>query len=135
MNINKIENFFKDDTFAMLLGISIDEVNENGAVCSMTLGADHYNAGGGVQGGVIYTLADFAFAVASNSRGNLTVTLDSNISYLKSAKGDKLVAKAKLISSTKHTCHYEIEVFDTNNTLVAVCYINGYIKDIALNFE
>lgn len=135
MNIDKIKNFFKDDTFAVLLGISIDEVNEKGAICSMTLNNNHYNAGGGVQGGVIYTLADFAFAVASNSRGKLTVTLDSNISYLKVAKGDRLVAQAKLVSATKHTCHYAIEVKDINDNLVAVVNINGYIKDIDLDFE
>ena len=60
------EVFSKDLYATKLSGVIIEEVKDNYALCSMELTDDHKNAYGGIMGGAIYTLADFAFAVASN---------------------------------------------------------------------
>lgn len=67
--------FFADDRFAMeACGITIDEVTEDGARCSMPLTPLHLNAGGVAQGGAVYTLCDTTFAVAANAGGVMTVS-------------------------------------------------------------
>lgn len=55
----------------------------------------HLNAAGTVQGGALFTLADFAFAVAANAGGVLTVSLQNSISFLRAAKPARLTARAE----------------------------------------
>ena len=81
-NIDEAREFFTGDKFAMANGITIDELWEDGCLCSMELRADHRNAVGGVMGGVIFTLGDFAFAVASNNVHMTTVGQQVSISFL-----------------------------------------------------
>ena len=57
--------YFKGDRFATNSGMLLDELGEDYAVCSMTLNEGHRNANGGIMGGVIFTLADLAFAALS----------------------------------------------------------------------
>ena len=64
--IEEVREYFKNDTFATDAGIVIDEIGDHSSVCSVVLDERHCNAMGNVMGGVHYTLADFAFAVASN---------------------------------------------------------------------
>ena len=58
-------------------GIKVDEVGKNYAKCSLEIGKQHCNAYGGVMGGVMFTLADFTFAVSSNFRQGHTVSVTS----------------------------------------------------------
>lgn len=93
-SIESAREFFYRDKFAVNTGITLDELTEDEAVCSLNLTDDHRNAYGGVMGGVIFTLADFAFAVLSNQIHQLTVAQQVDIHYLSAPKGDKLIAKA-----------------------------------------
>lgn len=129
-DLNKIKKFFERDRFVKICGIEIISVGEGTSECSLKISDMHLNSADLVQGGAIYTLADFAFAVAANSEGRLTLTMNNNISYLRPAKGTTLIAKAKKISSTTSTCLYEVEVTDELNTYVAHATVNGFIKDI-----
>ena len=62
----KTVKLFENDRFATENGAVIEEVEEHYAKCSLKLGSHHRNAMGAVMGGVYFTLADFAFAVAAN---------------------------------------------------------------------
>ncbi len=135
MDMEKLKNFFKDDTLAVTMGIQIVSASFEKTVCTMMVSDDFLNAKGGVHGGTIYSLADFTFAVASNLGGKLSVTLDAAVTYFRPAKDRKLVATAKLVSYTKHTCNYNIEVVDGENRLIAVVSMNGYRNDIDINFD
>ncbi len=135
MDMEKLKNFFKDDTLAVTMGIQIVSASFEKTVCAMMVSDDFLNAKGGVHGGTIYSLADFTFAVASNLGGKLSVTLDASVTYFRPAKDRKLVATAKLVSYTKHTCNYNIEVVDGENRLIAVVSMNGYRNDIDINFD
>ncbi len=65
----KTVKLFENDRFATENGAVIEEVEEHYAKCSLKLGSRHRNAMGAVMGGVYFTLADFAFAVAANWQG------------------------------------------------------------------
>ena len=83
---------------------------------------------GAVMGGVYFTLADFAFAVASNWQEIGTVSLNSEIAYLGTAKGDRLTAEALCVKNGRTTSYYRIEVRDEFENLAAVVNTTGYKK-------
>ena len=74
-DIEKVKDFFIKDRFAMVTtGIEIVAVDEGYAKCCLKIDDRHVNATGQVMGGAIYTLADFVFAVATNTEDSITVT-------------------------------------------------------------
>ncbi|WP_305514843.1 PaaI family thioesterase [Methanobrevibacter sp. V14] len=93
-SVESAREFFYQDKFAVNTGIRLDDLTEDEAFCSLELSDEHRNAYGGVMGGVIFTLADFAFAILSNQIHQLTVAQQVSINYLSAPKGDKLFAKA-----------------------------------------
>ena len=64
--IDEARDYFCNDKFATENGMTLDELDGTHAVCSLTVSARHRNAYGGVMGGAIFTLADFAFAALTN---------------------------------------------------------------------
>ena len=95
----------------------------------MEIGPEHKNAANTVMGGAIYTLADFAFAVAANMMGRLTVSLTSQISFLGTSRGNRLTAEAVMIKSGKNTCYYRVTVTDDTDRVIAEAVTNGFIKN------
>ena len=87
MNLQEIQEIFRGDRFASEMGAEILEAEQGRARCALTIGPGHRNAAGGVMGGVLFTLADFAFAVAANYSRMNTVSLGSQIAYLSGVKG------------------------------------------------
>ena len=80
------------------------------------------------MGGVYFTLADFAFAVAANWQEVGTVSLNSSIAYLGAAKGDSLTAEAVCVKNGRTTSYYRIEVKDELGNLAAAVDTVGYKK-------
>ena len=125
-DLDEARKYFADDCYATCsTGCVIDEVGERYARCSLRLDGRHCNAVGQVMGGVAYTLADFAFAVATIFRQPKTVTLTSQISYLSPVKGTVLLAESRLIKDGKRNCFYEISVTDDLGTPVALVSVTG----------
>ncbi len=125
-SIEEIREFFSSDRYATDSGAVIEEVGEKYAKCSIELNPMHRNAVGGVMGAVYYTLADFAFAVATNAEVPGTVSLDANITFLRSCRGKKLICEAHCIRDGKTTCYYEMPITDENGTLLTMVHITGY---------
>ncbi len=126
-DLEKAREFFSGDKYATeSTGIVIDEVKEKYAKCSLKLNASHKNAVGNVMGGVMFTLADFVFAVATNfNQEDITVTTVSQICYLGMAKGDTLYGESKLIKDGRTTCFYEIVISDNLGNNVAIVTMTG----------
>lgn len=125
--LEEVRRFFERDVFATsATGIIIDEIGDRMATCSIELDSRHKNAAGQVMGGAIFTLADFTFAVAAN-RPNLpiTVTTSTNVSFIGTVKGDRLIATAKLLKDGKRSCFYEVTVTDEKGNLVAMASTVG----------
>lgn len=111
-SIEEARNHFKQDKFATEMGAKIEELTDDYAICTLELTDTHKNAYGGVMGGVMFTLADFAFAVMSNHIHSLTVAQNVNITYLSAPKGNKLIAKATCRKSGKTTSIVNVDVSD-----------------------
>ena len=110
--IESAREFFYRDKFAVNTGVVLDELTEDRAVCSLEITDDHKNAYGGVMGGVIFTLADFAFAVLSNQIHQLTVAQQVSINYLSAPKGERLIAEATCRKSGRTSSIVIVNVSD-----------------------
>jgi acyl-CoA thioesterase len=82
------------------------------------------NALGTVHGGAIFSLADQAFALAANSRGEPQVALNASITYMKPGRGD-LVARARKVEENRTTSVYEVQVLQ-GEEVVAIFHGIGY---------
>lgn len=118
----------QNDHVADLLGIRLLKVEAGYALVEMELRDDFLNGVGGLHGGIIFTLADYAFAVACNSGGIPTVAVNANISYCKLARGKSVTAEAREVSSGRKICHAEVSVYDEEKTLIARFSGTGYRK-------
>ena len=120
--LERVRKFFEGDVYATsATGIVIDEIGDKWARCTLKLDSRHKNAANQVMGGVMFTLADFTFAVAANRGGDsVTVTTSSNISFLGTVKGDTLIAETRLLRDGRRSCFYEVDVKDDKGNLVAV---------------
>ena len=110
--IDEARGYFSKDRFATDNGITLDELDECHAVTSLTLGEQHKNAFGGVMGGAIFTLADFAFAALTNSREKVTVAQQVSINYLSPCKGARLIATARYKKDGRSSCVVNVDVVD-----------------------
>ena len=130
MDEQKLKDFFVHDEFARQNGITIVDVREGYARTRVTLVPRHLNAGGGVQGGVLFTLADLAFAVATNSHGTLTVTTTANITFVRSAGvGAVITAEAQEVVDHRRLPFCEVRITDDEGQLLAVFTASGYRKE------
>lgn len=125
-NLEQARKFFSNDRFAAANGAFIEEIGEKSAKCSLMIDQRHMNAVGGVMGGVSFTLADFAFAVASNRDGAPVVSLSSNITYLSAMKGKKMIADAYCVRDGRTTCYYRVDISDELGTAVAAVTMTGF---------
>ena len=126
--LEQAREYFQNDRYATsVTGIEIDEIGEGYARVSCKLDERHMNARGAVMGGVMFTMADFAFAVASNSGGREVVSMQNQISYLSSPKGHTLYAAANCIKSGRSTCLYEVVVTDDTGRMVAFTTVSGFV--------
>lgn len=112
-------SYFEDDRFAAFVGIKLVEVKPGYAKAKMEITDKHLNAANIVQGGVIFTLADFAFEAASNSYGKVSLGINANISYFQPPKGKILIAEAKEISASKKIASYNVDIWGEDNELIA----------------
>ena len=119
--LEEVRKVYADDRFATENGAVIEEIGDGYAKCSVKLERKHKNA----MGGVYFTLADFAFAVASNHGKMGVVSISSNIAFLSAAKGDMLYAEAHCVKDGRTTCYYNVNVYDETGRQAAAVTITG----------
>ena len=99
------------DIFRKILGIQVLEVKDGYAKMSLKITKNHTNALGAAHGGVIFSLADCAFAEACNYGDNVAVAVQVSINFLKPAfEGDTLTAEAVRVSDGKTLGLYHITI-------------------------
>lgn len=125
-SLEEAQAYFEGDRFATENGMTLDDIGDGTAVCSMTLTARHQNANGGVMGGAIFTLADFAFAAAVNNVHRPTVAQQVSINYFSPPKGRRLIARAHQRKDGRTTCVYIVDVTDDTGRDVAQFIGTGY---------
>ena len=118
--IEEVRKLFGNDRFATeACGCRVLEASRGHAVCAFDIAPIHLNAMGNVMGGAIFTLADFALAIACNMGEEPTVAVNNPIEYLNSTKGSTLIATCDADKSGRNLGFYTVEVKDDLDTPVA----------------
>jgi len=108
------------DPYCETLGIDVVELCPGTARTELTISESLLNFHGTPHGGAIYSLADAAFAAASNSHGDTAIALETNISYLEAVEtGETLAATAEETHVAGSTAEYEVVVTDESDTRIA----------------
>lgn len=116
-----VAHMLERDGFSRWLGISVSDIGPARATCTLTVRPEMLNGFGVCHGGVTFALADSAFAFASNTQGNVAMSIDNQISYPAPAReGDVLTATAREESDTGRLAFYRVEVHNQAGTLVAI---------------
>ena len=126
MTIEEAREFFSKDRFATENGMTLDERDDAHATCSLVLSERHCNAYGGVMGGAIFTLADFAFAALTNGPGRSTVAQQVSISFLAAPRGGRIVATARWRKDGRSSCVVNVDVADDTGRDVAQFVGTGF---------
>lgn len=123
-----IRKVLSRDQYAANADIILVSVSPGQAVAQMNVTERHHNGLGTAQGGAIFTLADFAFAAASNSHGTVAVAINVSITFLKAVKSGLLRAEAREISKSFKLGSYTVEVKDEVGDIVALFQGTAYRK-------
>ena len=121
------ERMMADKFICNLLGVELVDAGVGTARAELTVKPEHMNGVGVCQGGVLFSLADFAFAAACNYAEEPVIGIEVSISYCKTVKSGKIVAEAKEISRTRSTTVAEMRVTDEAGTLLCVARGRGYV--------
>ncbi len=119
MDTDKARKIFSRDRYAVLTGIEILEARTGYCRASLRIEDKHLNAANVVQGGAIFTLADLAFGVASNSHGQLALGINANISFLSGKSSGTLYATATEVCEPTRIGAYDVLVSDEQGEVVA----------------
>ena len=125
-DIDEVREFFSKDRYATMSGMVVDDYGEDYSVCSVVLNDNHKNGYGGIMGGVMFTLADFAFAVVSNNVHQSTVAQQMSINYLSAPKGTKLIATARLKKNGRTSTIVNIDIVDDTGRDIAQVVGTGF---------
>ncbi|MBN2412728.1 PaaI family thioesterase [candidate division KSB1 bacterium] len=129
---NIAQYFNNHDQFAKYTGMELVSVSAGRAKAKLIVKDIHLNSARVVHGGVIFTLADFAFAAASNSDGKMALSINASINFLKAAQGGSLYAEAKQVSLHPKIGTYSIQVTDEDHNLIATFQGIVYRKNVDL---
>ncbi len=122
------ETLLQDKFCCETVGIELLEMAPGRAKTRLKIGPQHLNGLGIVQGGVLFTLADFALAAAANAHGNAAVLINSSISYAKAVSEGTLLAEAEEEAINPKLATYRIRITDQDGELLAVVQSTVYRK-------
>ena len=112
--------FYARDRWARDAGIELVEVSPGQATVRMEVEERHKNSHGTVHGGALFTLADTAFALASNSHGVPAAAINAHISYVTAAREGILYAHAEEFSINPAIATYTVTITDDAGTRIAI---------------
>ncbi len=118
--MQNVRNFLKNDRFAELCGIELLELSQGRARAKLDVKDYHLNGANIAHGGAIFSLADLAFAAASNSHGTIAVAINASISFLKAVCGGTLYADAREVSLNPKIASYTIDVTNEAGETIAI---------------
>lgn len=109
------------DSYARSLGVELVSVTDDEIVVAMDVGEPHVNFLGVGHGGVVFSLADCAFSLASNNAGDRAVAIDTHLVLTASTKpGDRLEASVTETSRGRTLGTYGVDVTRDDGRTVAL---------------
>src|SRR5574344_991026 len=118
--MEEIKKFFANDHFAALIGAELVEVSEGYAKARILVADEHLNGAGTCQGGVLFTLADLAFAAAVNSHHQVTVSINANMTYIRAIQKGWVFAEAQEMVNHHKLPFGEVKITDAEGQLLAI---------------
>ena len=121
-NIDELRDYYSHDEFAReCLGARIDsyDFETHEARVSMDVDGRHHNALGSVMGGVMFSLADFALAVACNTDQPGSCSVNHAINFMSAPRDEKLVACARPDKLGRKLAFFTVDVHDGTGVKVA----------------
>jgi len=116
-----VEGMLAKDEFSRWLGVDVLQLKPAFCVCRMLVRAEMTNGFGVAHGGVVFSLADSAFAFACNTQGRIAMSIENAISYPSSVHpGDLLTAEAEEESATNRLGFYRVRVTNQRDDVVAL---------------
>ncbi|MGE7943884.1 PaaI family thioesterase [Lysinibacillus xylanilyticus] len=126
---DEIFEALKKEPFANYLGMELVELKAGYAKVSLAPTLHMLNTHGTVHGGIIFSLADYAFAAASNSYGTTAVGVTNTIHYMSAGLAEhQLTAIAEEVKKTRRLAWYRIDVW-SNDELCATMDAMVYRKN------
>ena len=132
VDMQTLKELLKNDIFAARAGVELLVVEPGYARARMEVTPEHLNAGGVCQGGALFTLADLAFAAVANSRQNLTLSLNANMTFLRAVSSGFVYADARAVYPHRRVPFIEVRLSDEKGELIAMMTSSGYRKNDAL---
>jgi acyl-CoA thioesterase len=115
------KTLYSRDTAVVALGMTVLQIRPGFARIRMIVRSDMLNSQAICHGGLVFTLADTAFAYACNTQGKVTVAAAASIDFLlPSRAGDELCAEALECSRSKRSGVYDVSVRNQRGELVAL---------------
>ena len=128
------ERLNNDDRFAKSIGAQLVEVCDGYACAKLTVAEQHLNGAGVCQGGVIYTLADLAFAAVANCHGILSLGISNTITFIKSAQLGETINAECIEQVNHHKLPYcDIKVSNEHGEILAI--MTGLAYRMKKDFE
>jgi len=118
--MENFKTFLSKDAYAAQAGIELLEGSLGRAKVKMEIQNQHKNSHGTVHGGALFTLADTAFALASNSHGISAAAINAHISYVKSVSSGTLFAEAEEFSLNPKIATYTVRVTNESGENIAI---------------
>lgn len=128
-SIKKLEQILSNDRFARHNQIRLVSVKPGEAVAEMLVSEEHLNGVNIIHGGALFTLADFAFAAASNAHGRIAIATNANISFFKGISSGKVTALAKEINSGRTLATFTVDITDENGDKIALFTGTAFQKE------
>lgn len=126
---DEIFEALKKEPFANFLGMELVELKAGYAKVTLSPTIHMLNTHGTVHGGIIFSLADYAFAAASNSYGTTAVGVTNTIHYMSAGLAEhQLTASAEEVKKTRRLAWYRIDVW-SNDELCATMDAMVYRKN------
>ena len=125
-----VDGMLARDKFSAWLGLEVVSVEAGACTCRMTVREEMVNGFGVSHGGIVFSLADSAFAFACNSSGFVTVSIENSIRYPAAIHpGDVLTATVKQLGSSKRLGYFAGEVTKQDGKVVGLFTGTSYQTD------
>ena len=117
----KLEQLAQRDPFVRWLGITITHAATGMVKLAMTVRKEHINFNGTCHGGVLFSLADTAFGLASNSHGIIAIGVHADIAFCSAVGvGEVIVAEATEAACSKRVGTYQVRLAKQDGATVAL---------------
>ena len=116
-----VRHMLAHDEFSRWLGVELLDVKPERVTIRMVVRQDMINGFGVCHGGVTFAFADSAFAFASNTGGQVSVSIENSMTYPAAVRvGDVLLAEAEKEASSRRLGYYRVRVTRNDGAVVAL---------------